>query len=89
MVEEEQAEDKRDPDDASVVEERGISIVEEERGAGVVDEQGISVVEDRGTGVELHTEDTEEGMHWRADTEEGARWRVDVEEEQASVGVGK
>jgi hypothetical protein len=68
------------PDDAGV---------EEERGIGVVEEQGIGVVEERGAGVEMHAEDAEEGVWWRAGTEEGARWRADVEEEWASAGVEK
>jgi hypothetical protein len=37
------------------------------------------VEEERGTDVEAHAEDTEEG----------ARWRADAEEKQAPVGVGK
>jgi hypothetical protein len=63
--------------------------MEEERGTGVVEEErGAGVEEERGTDVEAHAEDAEEGMWWRADTEEGARWRVDAEEKRAPTGMG-
>jgi hypothetical protein len=64
-----------------MAEERGIGVVEEER--------GVIMEEERGVGVEVHAEDAEEGASWSTDVEEGMWWRADVEEERASAGVGK
>jgi hypothetical protein len=64
---------------------------EEERGPDDtgMEERGAGVVKERGTGVEAHVKDTEEGMWWRADAEEGARWRANAEEQRAPTGVKK
>jgi hypothetical protein len=45
--------------------------------------------EERGTSVEAHAEDAEEGVQWRADVKEGTWWRINVEEEWALAGVWK
>jgi hypothetical protein len=58
------------------------SVMEEERGTEFVGQE-------RGPGVEVHAEDAEEGVWWRADAEEGTWWTVDAEEERAPMGVGK